>query len=173
MKISSSYILFFVVTIALQVLLFNNLTIGTLIAPLVYIACIIMMPLSSTPLRMLCVGVLLGALMDITMGVVGLNGIATLPVAFVRRPILHFLADYSDIDNEGGIPSPKRLGTFRFHRYVVVMVVLHALLFFGFEQLSFDHFWFFVGRLIVSSASTLAVVYLLLAIFTPRLTAAK
>ena len=173
MKISSSYILFFVVTIALQVLLFNNLTIGTLIAPLVCIACIIMMPLSSTPLRMLCVGVLLGALMDITMGVVGLNVIATLPVAFFRRPILHFLADYSDIDNEGGIPSPKRLGTFRFHRYVVVMVVLHALLFFGFEQLSFDHFWFFVGRLIVSSASTLAVVYLLLAIFTPRLTAAK
>lgn len=173
MKINKTYLLFYAVVILVQILLLNNLTISTLIAPMAYISCVIMMPLSFSPMRLLIYGLLLALLMDLTMGVVGLNVIATLPIAFFRRPILHFVADYSDFDNEGGVPTPKRLGSWRFHRYVVVTTVLHSLIFFCFELLSFNHFWFSIGRIVFSTLATLAVIYVLIAIFTPRLTAAK
>ncbi len=153
----------------LQIFLLNNLTISTRFAPMVYAVCIIMLPLEISQLRILLVGLLLGVIMDLTMGVNGLNVIATLPIAFFRRPILHLAAGVSDLAKKDGIPSPERLGGHRFHRYVVSMVVLHSLLFFGFERLSFDNFGFFLSRLLCSTAASLALAYLLIFVFMPKL----
>lgn len=164
-----AYILFFAVVAMLQIFLLNNLTISVRFAPMVYVVCLIMLPLEISPMRILLVGLLLGLLMDVTMGVNGLNVIATLPVAFFRRPILHFVAGFSDLAKAEGVPSPERLGGHRFHRYVVSMVVLHSILFFGFEWLSFDNFGFFLTRLLCSTAASLALSYLLIFVFIPKL----
>lgn len=102
------------------------------------------------------------------MGTIGLNVLATLPIAYFRRPILHFAASYTDVDNEGGVPTPRRIG--RFHNYVVAMVVLHSLLFFGFEHLTTANFGFIVLRFVCSTASTLLLTYFFIAVFTPKLT---
>lgn len=163
------YILFFAVVAMLQIFLLNNLTISVRFAPMVYVVCLVMLPLEISQMRILLVGLLLGVLMDVTMGVNGLNVVATLPVAFFRRPILHFVAGFSDLAKAEGVPSPERLGGHRFHRYVVSMVVLHSMLFFGFEWLSFDNFGFFLTRLLCSTASSLALVYLLIFLFMPKL----
>ncbi len=164
-----AYILFFAVVAMLQIFLLNNLTVSVRFAPMVYVVCIIMLPLEISQMRILLVGLLLGVLMDVTMGVNGLNVVATLPVAFFRRPILHFVAGFSDLAKADGVPSPERLGGYRFHRYVVSMVVLHSMLFFGFEWLSFDNFGFFLTRLLCSTASSLALDYLLIFLFMPKL----
>ena len=153
-----AYILFFAVVAMLQIFLLNNLTVSVRFAPMVYVVCLVMLPLE-----------MLGVLMDVTMGVNGLNVVATLPVAFFRRPILHFVAGFSDLAKADGVPSPERLGSYRFHRYVVSMVVLHSMLFFGFEWLSFDNFGFFLTRLLCSTASSLALDYLLIFLFMPKL----
>ncbi len=167
MKRESQYILFTVVVLLSQILLFNNLTISAYIAPLAYIVCIIMMPLGTSPLKMIIAGLLLGMTMDITMGIGGLNVIATLPLAFFRRPILHFVASFSDVDSDGEVPTVRRIP--RFHYYTATMVVLHSLIFFGFEHLTVDNFGFIAMRFLCSTAVTLAVVYFFIAIFTPKL----
>ncbi len=164
-----AYIMFFAVVAMLQIFLLNNLTISTRFAPMVYAVCLVMLPLEISQMRILLVGLLLGMLMDATMGVNGLNVIATLPIAFFRRPILHFVAGFSDLAKADGIPSPERLGGHRFHRYVVSMVGLHSALFFGFEWLSFDNFGYFLTRLLCSTAASLACSYLLILVFTPKL----
>lgn len=169
MKKESQYILFVVVVLLSQILLFNNLTISAFLAPLAYIVCIIMMPLGTSPLKMLIAGLLLGIAMDITMGIGGLNVIATLPIAYFRRPILHFVASFSDVDSDGEVPTVRRIP--RFYYYVVVMVVLHSLIFFGFEHLTTANFGFLALRFLCSTASTLAIVYFFIAIFTPKLSA--
>lgn len=169
MKDKGSYILFFAVCLLLQILLLNRISLTTLLAPTVYVACIIIMPLDSSQFRMLITGLLVGMLMDVTMGTSGLNVLATLPIAFFRRPILHFMAGFSDIAKEEGAPTAGRLGRYRFHRYVISMVALHSLLFFGFESLTFDNFVFLLLRLLCSAAATLLLVYLLILLFTPKL----
>ena len=170
MNNKGAYILFFVVIAVLQIFLLNNVTVSVYVAPVIYIACIIMMPLETSQLAMLMTGLVLGVVMDLTMGVNGLNVVATLPMAFFRRSILHLTTDFSNLVKADGVPSPARLGDFRFHRYVITMMVLHGLLFFGFEWLSFHNIGFFVARLLCSLAVSAAIVYPLIYIFIPKLT---
>ena len=168
MKGKGSYILFFIVTLMVQIFLLNNLTVSVLFAPMAYIVCVIMMPLDSSPLKMLLTSLAIGLLMDLTMGTEGLNVIATLPMGFFRRPILNLVAGFSDFDKEESAPSVQRLGVYRYHRYIVTMVVLHSLLFFGFEHLTFDNFGFFAARLACSTLASLAMVYFLQLLFNPK-----
>ena len=105
--------------------------------------------------------------MDITIGTMGLNVLATLPVAYFRRPILHFAASYIDVDNETGVPTARRLS--RFHNYVVAMVLIHSFIFFVFEHMTTANFGFIFLRFFCSTLVTLALTYFFIAIFTPKL----
>ena len=167
MKNRNQYILFVVVVLLVQVLSLNNLTFSPYVAPLAYIVLIIMTPLGTSPLKMIFVGLMVGTLMDITMGTVGINVLATLPLAYFRRPILHFFGSYTDMDGEGGVPTSLRLTGF--HNYVVAMVVLHCLLFFGFEHLTTANFGYIALRFVVSTLISLGVVYFFIGIFTSKL----
>jgi hypothetical protein len=167
MKNRYQYILFVVVVLLVQVLLLNNLTFSPYVAPLAYVVLIIMTPLGTSSLKMIFVGLTVGALMDITMGTIGINVLATLPLAYFRRPILHFFGSYTDMDGEGGVPTQLRLTGF--HNYVVAMVVLHNLLFFGFEHPTTANFGFIALRFVVSTLISLGVVYFFIGIFTSKL----
>ena len=169
MNSKGAYVLFFATVAALQIFVLDNLTVSARLAPMVYVACIAMLPLETSQIRLLLTGLLVGVVMDVAMGVDGLNVIATLPVAFFRRPILHFIAGFPDLARADGAPSPERLGVYRFHRYIVAMVVIHSLLFFCVERLSFDNLGYFLTRLLLSAAASLALVYLLIFIFLPKL----
>ena len=129
------YIMLTLVVLFVQVFVLNNLSISPLVAPMVYIVLILMMPIESSQWKMLGVGLLLGITMDLTMGTAGLNTLVTLPVAFFRRPLLYALTGLSPMSKEEGIPSVKRLGA-RFHRYIIVLIVIHSLLFYFAEWLS-------------------------------------
>ena len=117
---------------------------------------------------MILIGLALGVTMDLTMGTMGLNVLATLPMAYFRRPILHFVASYTDVDNETGVPSTRRIALF--HNYVVAMVVIHSLIFFTFEHMTTANFGFIFLRFICSTLVTLGLTYFFIAIFTPKLT---
>jgi hypothetical protein len=117
---------------------------------------------------MIFIGLALGVTMDLTMGTMGLNVLATLPMAYFRRPLLHFVASYTDVDNETGVPSVRRIS--RFHNYVVAMVVIHSLIFFAFEHMTTANFGFIFLRFLCSTTVTVGLVYFFIAIFTPKLT---
>lgn len=163
-----NYILLAVVAILLQVLLLNNITISTLLAPMLYIVCIALMPIEWPPLRVLLAALAIALVMDFTMGTCGLNVIVTLPVALLRRPTMHYLAGISDISSDEGIPSAKRMGV-RFHRYFVAIIVLHSLLFFSVESLSFTSFGLWLARFVCSTAATLTLAYLVVFLFETKL----
>ena len=169
MKNKGAYILFFAVVVALQILVLNHISVSVYAAPVVYAVLRVMMPLETSQFAMLRVGLALGLSMDATMGVEGLNTLATLPVAFFRRSILHLTADLSGLVKIEGVPSAERLGRFRFHRYTIVTMLLHETIFFSMEWLSFNNIGFFIARLLCSTAVSLAIAYLLIYIFTPKL----
>ena len=83
------YTMLTLVVLFVQVFVLNNLSISPLVAPMVYIILILLMPIESSQWKMLSVGLLLGILMDITMGPPGLNTMVTLPIAFFRMGPLH------------------------------------------------------------------------------------
>ena len=164
------YMMLTLVVLFVQVFVLNNLSISPLVAPMVYIVLIILMPIESSQWKMLGVGLLLGCLMDLTMGTMGLNTLVTLPLAFFRRPLLHAFAGLSSISKEEGIPSVKRLGL-RFHRYVIAMIVIHSVLFYFVEWLSFDNFGILLLRIVCSTLCSLVLDYIIIMLLMKRLSA--
>ena len=164
------YTMLTLVVLFVQVFVLNNLSISPLVAPMVYIVLIVMMPIESSQWKMLGVGLLLGIVMDITMGTAGLNTLVTLPIAFFRRPLLYALTSLSPMTKEEGIPSIKRLGL-RFHRYFVIMIVLHSLIFYFAEWLSFDNFGILLLRILCSTLCSLLLDYIIIMLFMKRLSA--
>ena len=164
------YIMLTMVVLFVQVFVLNNLSISPLVAPMVYIVLILMLPIEFSQWKMLGIGLLLGVLMDITMGTAGLNTLVTLPIAFFRRPLLYALTGLSSISKEEGIPSVKRLGL-RFHRYMIVMIILHSVLFYFVEWLSFDNFGMLLLRILCSILCSLVLDYIIIMLFMKRLSA--
>ena len=89
------YISLFVVTVLLQVFLFDNLSISIYLNPLVYVAFVALLPLDTPPVVLLASGLAMGVTMDFAMGAAGVNTIATLLVAFVRPALLRTLYNLS------------------------------------------------------------------------------
>ncbi len=158
------------VVLFVQVFVLNNLSISPLVAPMVYIVILLMMPIEFSQWKMLGAGLLLGVLMDLTMGTAGLNTLVTLPIAFFRRPLLYALTGLSPMSKEEGIPTIKRLGV-RFHRYFAIVIVLHSLLFYFAEWLSFDNFGTLLLRILCSTLCSLLLDYIIIMLFMKRLSA--
>ena len=167
---TQGYLLLMAVVLFVQVFVLNNLSITPLLAPMVYIVLIVMMPIESSQWKMLGVGLLLGILMDFTMGTVGLNTLVTMPVAVFRRPLLYALTNLSSISKEEGCPSVKKLGV-RFHQYVIAMIIMHSVLFYFVEWLSFDNFGFLLLRILCSTLLSLLLDYIIIMLLMRRLTA--
>lgn len=164
------YTMLTLVVLFVQVFVLNNLSISPLVAPMVYILLIVMMPIESSQWKMLGVGLLLGVAMDVTMGTAGLNTLVTLPIALFRRPLLYALTGLSPMSKEEGIPTIKRLGV-RFHRYFAIMIVLHSLMFYFAEWLSFDNFGMLLLRILCSTLCSLVLDYIIILLFMKRLSA--
>ncbi len=159
------YILLFLTAAMLQIFVFDNLTITPLLSPLVYLVFIILLPIEIPPLAMIALGTTLGVVMDWTMGVAGINTIATLFVSFFRANILSLICG-KERTNEKGVPSELLLGYGDFIRYIVTMVVIQHVIYFAFESLSITNLWFLAMRFTLSTALGVLFVWLIARMFT-------
>lgn len=162
------YLVLFLVTVLLQVFLFDNLSISIYLNPLVYVAFIALLPLDTPPIVLLASGLAMGVTMDFAMGVAGVNTIATLLVAFMRPTLLGLLYSRDDI-RDGGTPSAGRLGWRVFLNYLILLVLVHHAVFFSLEALSWAHVVRTLVRIVVSSAVSVAFIWIIARIFTAKL----
>lgn len=161
------YLALFAVAVLLQVFLFDNLSISIYLNPLIYIVVILLLPLDTPHIVLLVAGLVLGVTMDFAMGAAGVNTISTLAIAFGRPALIGVLYG-RDNAREGGIPSPERFGNRVFIEYMVIMVVLHAVLFFSLEALSWDHVLHTLLRIVVSSVVSVAFIWLITRVFIAK-----
>lgn len=148
------YIIFFVVVVLLQALLFDNLMFSGLVIPLYYVAFVVLLPVKIGRLWLLLLGALLGVIMDVSMGTAGLNTIATTAIAFLR-PVIINLSMGKDVAHES-IPYGGTISARSFLTYGAILIGVHGALFFGFESLG-SHLLYTLCRVVVSSAVTLGL----------------
>lgn len=164
------YTVLTIVVLFVQVFVLNNLSISPLVAPMVYIVLLLLLPIEASQWKMLGVAAALGLLMDFTMGTLGLNMLVTMPVAYFRRPILYTFTGLSTISKEEGMPTLRKLGV-RFHRYAITLIVIHSVLFYLAEWLSFNNFGTLVLRILISTLISLLLDYVIMMLFMKRLSA--
>ncbi len=152
------YTLMFVIVMAAQVFLFDNIELSVYITPLIYIAFIVLLPMELPTITVLSLGLLTGIIADVLTGLPGLNTIATLAAAFCRRTVLILVAGKESV-HDGGVPNARRLGNGRYFKYTSIIVLLHGLLFFSFEALTWHYYYLTLLRTLLSSILTVGLIY--------------
>ncbi len=163
-----SFAILFATTLLLQIYLFNNLSISIYFSPLIYTALLLLLPVDTLHAGLLAAGLATGLLMDAAMGTGGLNTLAIMPLAFLRPWIIGLFYNREE-EHDASIPSTERFGPYKFLRYLICCVLLHHLLFFSFEALSWGYVWHTLLRIAISGAASVGFLWLIARLFTFKL----
>lgn len=161
------YIILFVVTMLLQTLFFDRLTIGVWFAPMIYTALVILLPVNAPSIVNLLSGLAAGVAADLFAGTAGLNTAAILVIAYVRRPLLEAIVGHEGM-RDGRVPSSESMGLRRFANYLVTMVFLHGFIFYLLEVFSTGHILYTLLRFGAGSLSSLLFVWIAALLFTRK-----
>ncbi len=164
MHITPKYILLFIALALLQVFLLGNINLGAYINPLVYVAFVVLLPMGMRPLWILLSGLAMGVTMDFLLATAGLNTIAMLATAFVRKPVMMLMVGKETV-GDGGTPCSARIGAGKFIRYCAALVLIHCIVFFIFEAFGLYGFLFTLLKILLSTVVTTLLIYIVQLLF--------
>lgn len=160
-----NFILLAILLVLVQAVIFNHLVLFGCAVPMVFIFLLVRLPMSLSPTAMLSIGFLLGLAVDIFSDTLGMNALACTVLAFMRRPLFHFLAPHED-DIMTIQPSVRTMSLPAYVKYLISMTGIYCLLVFTIESFGFFHPLILLLR---AAASTVYSFLLLYAISTINL----
>ena len=143
----------FVLLIALQLLIFNNIEFSGYVNPFVYLMFILILPVSIPSWILLVLSFFTGFVIDLFSGTLGVHAFATVLAGFVRPWVLSLNVTAEAAETEMS-PSSYRSGLRWFLIYTVTIVFVHHLALFFVEIFSLRHFFHTVLRVLLSTAVT-------------------
>jgi rod shape-determining protein MreD len=141
-------ILQFILLLALQITLFDRIHLFGCATPLFYIYFIIKLPGNTNRNILLLLSALLGLSIDLFHHTLGINMLACVVIGFGRHSLLDWFVPHDMFENY--LPSVRSLGVSVFYRYVLAMTLLHHIILFSTESLS----WFDPLSLLFSIAGS-------------------
>ncbi len=160
MRSKASYIWLFLLAVALQVFLFNNLTISLLLVVHVYPIFILSQPINTPQVRIILLATLLGVTLDILCGGAGLYTISCVASSACRIAILKMMLRHREVI-DGATPSPASLEQRGYLLFMLLYMTIHMAIFLGVESLGIDNINFIVLRYVISLAASLIFVLLI------------
>lgn len=149
--------LLFVVLVAIQILILNNIKLGGFINPYVYVLFIMLLPFDIPGWLLLVLGFSTGLTVDAFMGTLGMHSTASLFIAFMRPFILSNITTQDTADKKGSPTlSMKDIGWFI--KYTLLIVFMHHFVLFFIESFTFHHFFSTILRIILSSFATIVFI---------------
>lgn len=148
----------FIVFVALQVLVLNDIHLFHLATPFLYLYIILKTPLGLTRVQVLWVAFLTGLTIDIFSNTLGMHAAACTLIGLIRRPLLTALVDRDII--EDATPSYASLGAGSFMKYTFGMVFIHHLTLFLIESISLFDPLYLLLRILSSVALTTLCVFI-------------
>ena len=149
----------FLILVAIQVLILNNIQYSGFVVPFLYVLFILMLPFQTPVWAVLILSFLLGATVDILSDTIGLNIAASVLMGFLRYYVLKVLSPREGYE-PGAQPSLKFFGISWFLRYSVPLVLAHHFFLFYLETFSFSEFFSTFFRVIVSTIFTIGLILL-------------
>jgi hypothetical protein len=140
----------FVLLLAIQVLVMNNIGFSGYINPFIYILFIILLPLETSAWLLLILAFFTGLSVDLFAATTGLHTSATVLAAFVRPYILRFISPREGYE-KGDIPGINKNGFRWFIIYVALIVFVHHSALFYIEVFRMKHFFITFARVLLSS----------------------
>ena len=159
-------ILRFVVLLIVQVMVFDNLRLGSYVHPCIYVLFVLLLPFDTPKWRLLIDAFLIGIVVDIFNGTPGLNAAATVLMAFVRPFIIGITSRKSDIEDKDA-PTITEMGLQWFAVYALLLLLLHNLVLFWLEAFSIRLLGLVLAETVLSSLVSLLLIIIIIYIFKP------
>lgn len=133
------YIVLFVISVLVQIMMMNNMQFSGFVNPYFYVLFILLLPLNFPRYLLLFSGFLLGISIDVFSNTPGIHASATVFIAFLRP----YVINASNVDEQDGmmIPSLSNLGLAWFMRYSGILIVFHHLFLFFVEMFTVHGFF--------------------------------
>ena len=151
------YSIQFIVLIAAQLLIFNNIEFSGFVNPYVYVLFILLLPFDFPGSLLLIFAFATGIVMDLFSGTPGVHSTATVLMAFMKPVIARIVAP-----GEGYLagPYPRVLyyGLEWFVKYTALLVIVHHFALFYLEVLSTDHFFATFLRAMASAVFSIIII---------------
>ncbi len=152
------YPLLFVVTVLLQVLIFNQIHLGGFLNPFLYVLFILLLPLSTPRYLVLLLSFVLGMTIDWFSNSPGLHASASVLMGYMRSPVIGLITQKES--DQSDYPGLRQTGWGWFLTYSAILVLIHHFFLFFVEVFSFENFFRTLLRSFASSIFTLVIIIL-------------
>ncbi len=146
----------YILVMLLQVLLFDQLQLWGACHPYIYLLCLLMMPITLSPIVDMLIGAGIGLIMDVFCNSLGIHTASCILIMFLRPYLLGVILNDKDRLNEQ--VSLRAIGMEAFIKYTVTLVLIHHLTVFSLAAWSWHHIGFVLLETLVSSAITIFVI---------------
>ena len=140
----------------LQVLLINQLQLGGVCHPFIYILPLLMMPITLPRWADMLIGLVAGLLMDVFCNSLGVHAAACITLMYMRRHLIPLWVN--DTERLTDIISMQTIGIAPFLKYTSLLVVAHHLMVFFLTAWTFQLWWYTLLTTLVSSIVSLALI---------------
>ena len=155
----------FIMLLAIQVVIFNNMNFLGYISPFPYILYIILYPVNSNKSGLIISSFLLGLSMDMFCNSGGIHATACLILAYYRPYIFKFSFglsyEYQTIKLNDSL-TPERFS------FILVSVVLHHIVLFVLEAFQFKFIWDILLRTLFSSLFAIIISIIIIYLIKPN-----
>src|SRR5688572_19111545 len=156
----------FIAFILIQVLVIDNLKLGSFVHPYLYPFVLMIIPFTTPHWLLIVIGFLTGLTVDSFGNTMGMHAAACTFITFLRPAVLRILTpkgSYESMDQ----PRIQALGYGWFVAYTGILTFLHHLFFFYVETFTFNDFFLTLGRVLASTVVSTILIFLTALLFSP------
>lgn len=163
-----SYLWMAVAIMVVQIFLLDELSIAMWLRPMIFPLVVILLKMEWRTIWVLIISVLIGLIMDMSLGGSGLYTSTLVPLAMIRRGVLYITTRRS-IEPGDQTSVLSRLRTNQMMYYSITMLAIHHLLFFSMEALSLAHPLRLLATIVCSTLLSAIVASPIISIFTKKI----
>lgn len=154
----------FILLVLLQVLIVQNIRLGSYVILFPYILFILLLPFETPKFAVLALSFFTGLTIDMFYDTAGMHAAVCTLIGFSRYYILKLLSPREGYD-PGLMPNADSMGHVWFITYSALIIFIHHLFFFYLEMFRFDEFFSTFLRVILSTIGTFIFIYIIQFLF--------
>ena len=146
--------------VGVQVLVLNNIYLGGIFNPYLYVLIILSLPIEMSGLLVLLIGFFTGFTIDVLSHTMGLHTMSLTLLAYLRPMVLSLIEPRDGFE----FGSKASIGDFGWSKYLVyatLLVFIHHLVLFLLEGFSTGMMWLAVQKTVLNTMVTIALVVLI------------
>jgi rod shape-determining protein MreD len=146
-----------VLLLAIQILILNNIYLGGMFNPYIYVLVVLSLPIEISSLAVLLIGFFTGFVLDVFSHTLGLHTMALTLTGYMRPFVLSIVAPRDGYEF-GSSANARDMGWGKYALYALLLIFPHHLVLFSLEGFSTGLFWLAVQKTFVNSALTFLMI---------------